>query len=168
MTVTPEGAIRARVLGPEDGEIKGGMGGVTNRFVIGGVETGGNFSIVEHRLAPRALAGPLHRHSSEDEYSFVLEGQVGAVLGDDEYTAKAGDLICKPRGQWHTFWNASDVPTRILEIIAPAGLEELFRSFGELAGPLDPATMAEMAARYGAEVDFERTFPIVQRHGLAF
>ena len=168
MTATAEGIVGARVLGPEDGEIKGGMGGLTNRFMIRGAETGGAFSILEHRLAPRALAGPLHKHSGEDEYSFVLEGQVGAVLGDEEFSAKAGDLICKPRGQWHTFWNAGDLPARILEIIAPAGLEELFSSFGDLVGPLDPATMAEMAGRYGAELDFERTFPIVQRHGLAF
>jgi quercetin dioxygenase-like cupin family protein len=168
MTTRVEGATGGRVLGPEDGDIGGGMGGLTNRFILSAAETDGGFALVEHRLAPRALAGPLHRHDAEDEYSFVLEGQVGALLGDEEFTAQVGDFICKPRGQWHTFWNASDIPARVLEIIAPAGLEELFRSFGALVGQPEPAAMAEMAARYGCQLDFDRTFPIVQRHGLAF
>jgi hypothetical protein len=32
----------------------------------------------------------------------------------------------------------------------------------------DPATLPAMAAQYGAEVDFERTMPLVERHGLVF
>ncbi|MGH3086453.1 MAG: cupin domain-containing protein, partial [Rubrobacteraceae bacterium] len=79
-----------------------------------------------------------------------------------------GDLIFKPRGQWHTFWNAGDAPARILEIISPGGFEEAFREMHALGEDLDPATMAEIAARYGGEVDFERTTPIIERHGLAF
>ena len=50
------------------------------RFMLAGDETGGGFSLVEHPIPPRALAAPLHRHSREDEYSFVLEGRLGAML----------------------------------------------------------------------------------------
>jgi quercetin dioxygenase-like cupin family protein len=56
------------------------------------------------------LAAPLHRQTREDEYSYVLEGRVGALLGEQEGFGEVGDLIFKPRGQWHTFWNAGDVP----------------------------------------------------------
>ena len=73
-----------------------------------------------------ALAAPVHRHAREDEYSYVLEGQVGALLGDEVVVGGPGDLIFKPRGQWHTFWNAGDEPARILEIISPAGFEGFF------------------------------------------
>jgi mannose-6-phosphate isomerase-like protein (cupin superfamily) len=83
----------------------------------------GGFSLVEHPMPPRALAAPLHRHSREDEYSYVIEGRMGALLGDDVVYAEPGDLVHKPRDQWHTFWNAGDAPCRILEIIAPGGLE---------------------------------------------
>ena len=34
-------------------------------------------------MSARALAAPLHRHSREDEYSYVLEGRIGALLGDE-------------------------------------------------------------------------------------
>ena len=52
---------------------------------------------------------------------------MGALLGDEVLTAEAGDLVFKPRDQWHTFWNAGDEPCRILEIIAPAGFERVLR-----------------------------------------
>ncbi|MGI8876677.1 MAG: cupin domain-containing protein [Egibacteraceae bacterium] len=166
MTDHTQATAGPRVLGPRDGEIMGPEEGVRDRFMIDGKDSGGRLALVEHLMAPRALAAPLHRHSREDEYSYVLEGRVGALLGDDEVFAEVGDLIFKPRAQWHTFWNAGDTPARILELIAPAGLEDLFRQFG--AGLPDPETLMPMAACYGCELDFERTFPIIERHGLKF
>src|SRR5215207_8648955 len=109
---------KARVVGPEDGKA-GRIGSIGVRFMIYGEERGGGFSLVEHPMPPRRLAAPLHRHSREDEYSFVLEGRVGALLGDEVLVGGPGDLIFKPRDQWHTFWNAGDEPARILEVISP-------------------------------------------------
>jgi hypothetical protein len=68
----------------------------------------------------------------------VLEGRLGALLGDQEVVAGPGDLVFKPRGQWHTFWNPGEEPTRILELITPAGLEDLFRELGALGDDFDP------------------------------
>jgi mannose-6-phosphate isomerase-like protein (cupin superfamily) len=157
-----------RVLGPGDGEIAGASESRTDRFMIDGIDTGGRLAIVEHTLPPHILAGPLHHHSREDEYSYVLEGRLGAVLGDQEVVAHAGDLVFKPRGQWHTFWNPGDTPTRVLELITPSGLEELFRELGTPGVELDPATLPALAARYGCQVDFPATTTILQRHGLRF
>ena len=56
----------------------------------------------------RTLVAPVHLHTREDEYSYVLEGRMGAQLGDDVVYAEPGDLVFKPRNQWHTFWNAGD------------------------------------------------------------
>ena len=81
-------------------------------------------------MQPRALAAPMHRHHREDEYTFVLEGGIGALLGENVVIGNPGDLIFKPRGQWRTFWNAGDAPARILEIISPAGFESCFRELG--------------------------------------
>ena len=158
----------ARVLGPQDGEVMGPPDGVTDRFMVGGEESGGGFALVEHRMAPRALAAPLHLHTREDEYSYVLEGRVGALLGEEEVFAQAGDLIVKPRGQWHTFWNAGDVPARILEIISPGGFEEAFRDIDAFGEEITPENIAEIANRYGVDADFEGTMPIIERHGLTF
>ncbi|WP_020384857.1 cupin domain-containing protein [Kribbella catacumbae] len=157
-----------RVLGPHDGLSITDPGNRTDRFLIDTEDSGGGFSLVEHTLAPKVLAAPLHRHTREDEYSFVLEGRLGALLGEDEVFAEAGTLVYKPRGQWHTFWNAGDTPIRLLEIISPGGLEQLFRKLGEPGGEYDPETLPALAAEYGCEVDFEATMPIVERHQLTF
>src|SRR6476619_2198370 len=53
---------------------------------------GDGFALVEHTLPPRALGSPLHRHTSEDEYSYVLEGRLGAQLGDGVVEAGPGEL----------------------------------------------------------------------------
>src|SRR5712672_2583727 len=130
----------ARIIGPEEG-IEGFLGSIGVRFLIDGADAGEHFSVVEHPMSPRALAAPLHRHLREDEYSFVLEGRLGALLGDDVLEAGPGDLVFKRRGEWHTFWNAGDAPCRILEIISPAGFERFFEEFVDLGGAAkaDPA-----------------------------
>jgi mannose-6-phosphate isomerase-like protein (cupin superfamily) len=167
MDTSQEPIMGAHVLGPYDGEVAGAPESRTDRFMIDSKDTGGRLSVVEHTLPPHVLAGPLHHHSREDEYSYVLQGRLGALLGDQEVYAEAGDLVFKPRGQWHTFWNPGDAPTRILELITPAGFEDAFRELGAL-GELDPATLPALAARYGVKLDFEGTATILQRHGLRF
>ena len=110
----------------------------------------------------------MHRHRNEDEFTYVLNGRIGAVIEGHEVVAEAGDLLFKPRGQWHTFWNAGDEPAVCLELISPAGLEELFRSFASLTEPPTPEVLAGLAIEYGCEIDFEKTLPLVERLGLVF
>ena len=159
----------ARILGPSDGRV-GLLGSMGVRFMLAGDETGGGFSLVEHPIPPRALAAPLHRHSREDEYSFVLEGRLGALLGDEVVYGHPGDLIFKPRGQWHTFWNAGDEPARILEMISPAGFERYFEQMVDLleqsVGATDPSELGAIAARHGLEVDRESIPPLTEQYGL--
>jgi quercetin dioxygenase-like cupin family protein len=159
----------ARVLGPKDGKA-GFLGSMGVRFMIEGIDSGGGFALVEHPMSARALAAPLHRHSREDEYSYVVEGRVGALLGDQVVEGSPGDLIFKPRGQWHTFWNAGDEPARLLEIISPAGFEMYFAELVELGGStqMEPQDRAALAARYGLEVDPQSIPDLVRRFELTF
>jgi mannose-6-phosphate isomerase-like protein (cupin superfamily) len=157
-----------QLLGPGDGEILGDPGAVMDRFMIDADRTGGRFVLLEHRLAPRALAAPLHLHTREDEWSYVLEGAVGVIADGRELEVEQGDLLFKPRGQWHTFWNAGDSPARILELISPAGMEELFRRLDLSPELMEPETLTRLAGEFGAQVDFDGTLPIVERHGLRF
>src|SRR6202790_4502176 len=126
-------ATLAKIVRPRDGK-SGFLGSIGVRFMIDGAETGGGFSLVEHPMSAHALAAPLHRHTREDEYSYVIAGRMGALLGDDVLEAGAGDPGLKPRGERQTFWNAGDDPCRILEIIAPAGFERFFSELVALGG----------------------------------
>jgi mannose-6-phosphate isomerase-like protein (cupin superfamily) len=157
----------ARILGPHEGEYAGEPGVLHDRFLINAQETGGRFAVVEHLLPPRALAAPLHRHSNEDEYSFILERTVGALLADEEVYGTPGVLIFKPRGEWHTFWNAGDTPARILEIISPGGFEQAFRDLDELGDELTPEAVSAIGQRFSVDIDFEGTALLAERHGLS-
>jgi quercetin dioxygenase-like cupin family protein len=155
------------LLGPEEGEVVHLLAlGV--RFMIDGWQTGGAFSLVEHPLPPRALGAPLHTHHDEDEYSYVLEGRVGVQLGPDEVKAGPGDLVVKPRGIAHTFWNAGDEPARLLELISPAGFENYFRELAPLlaAAERDQAAIGAIVARYHLDIDFGTIPALAERHGL--
>lgn len=167
---TMKASTAPKIVGPRDGKA-GSLGAIGVRFMIDTEETAaGGFSLVEHPLPPRALAAPLHRHSREDEYSYVLQGRMGALLGDHVVYAESGDLVHKPREQWHTFWNASDEPCRILEIIAPGGFEDFFDELVEagLAGPPALDWLAGLGARYGLELDFESVPVLCERFGVVF
>jgi mannose-6-phosphate isomerase-like protein (cupin superfamily) len=159
----------AVIVGPNDGKA-GSLGSIGVRFMIDGAGAGERFSLVEHPMGPRALAAPLHRHSREDEYSFVLEGRMGALLGDQVVEAEPGDLVFKPRDQWHTFWNAGDEPCRILEIISPAGFERFFDELVDMGGAAtaEPATFIDLCARYALEMDPDSIPGLVERFGLRF
>ena len=149
---------------------QGWVGGLGVRFMVPGADADGGFSLIEHSLAPRALAAPLHRHSQEHEYSFVLSGRVGALLGDEVVYGGPGDLIYKPLAQWHTFWNAGDQPASLLEIISPAGFEKYFEELLDLVagGKPDPAKIAPIARRYGLELDPASIPKLCARFGVTF
>ena len=107
-------------ISPTDGE-RADFPGLGTRYLIRSDQTDGRFGLVEHIIPPRALAAPIHTHENEDEYSFVLEGRMGAQIGDQVVEAGPGELVVKPRGIPHAFWNAGDQDVRLLELISPGG-----------------------------------------------
>jgi mannose-6-phosphate isomerase-like protein (cupin superfamily) len=167
MEIATAQATKPKLVGPEDGKL-GFLGSIGCRHMIDGGETDQGFSLLEHPMSPRALAAPLHLHTREDEYSYVLEGKMGALLGDEVVTAEAGDLVFKPRNQWHTFWNAGDEPCRILEILAPAGFEEFFKELADMGGAInaDPADLTALGERYGLHFKLESVPELVERFDL--
>ena len=156
-----------KVLGPRDGQA-GFLGSIGVRLMINSAESHGGFSLVEHPMSARALGAPLHRHNREDEYSYVLVGHVGALLGEHVVHGRPGDLIFKPRNQWHTFWNAGDEPARILEIISPAGFEQYFAELVALGGSraASPETLQALGRRFALEVNPQSIPELLERFHL--
>ena len=146
----------------------GDLGVVGARFIMDGRPSDGRFSLVEHPIDPRGMAAPLHLHTREDEYSFILEGQWGFWQGGNVAFAGPGDLVYKPRDVWHTFWNATDRPGRLLEIISPAGFDQFFVELAALvnSGPVAEEAVAALNATYGLQVDPEGTARIAAEYRL--
>jgi mannose-6-phosphate isomerase-like protein (cupin superfamily) len=150
--------------------ITGDLGSIGARFIMDGTLSSGRFSLVEHPIRPQGLAAPMHLHTREDEYSFVLEGRWGFQLADEIVYAEPGDLVYKPRDVWHTFWNASDEPARLLEVISPAGFEQFFIEVARLAetGGLgdDPTEFLALGEPYGLRADLDSIPGLLAAHGL--
>ena len=143
-------ASRVKIVRPGEGasgELGPGLGVV---FKIDGDDSGGALSVVEHPFAVGTLVPP-HVHTREDEFSIVLEGEIGFRSGDQEVVLGAGGYIVKPRGEVHAMWNAGNVPARMIEIISPAGFEEFFRSLTNMTAQGEPSQEAvtELAERHG-------------------
>ncbi|MBA3365827.1 MAG: cupin domain-containing protein [Actinobacteria bacterium] len=155
-------------LGTDDGA-RADFPRLGNRYVLRAEETAGRFALVEHTLPPRSLAAPIHVHEHEDEFSFVIAGRMGAQIGDETVEAGPGELVLKPRGIPHAFWNAGDEEARVLEIISPGGFAQYFAEMAPVLtaedGP-DLEALGAIQARYGLTMDRDRIGPLMEQHGL--
>jgi quercetin dioxygenase-like cupin family protein len=146
--------------------LEGPLGAI---LLLGPNASDGRFSLVEHPLAPRALGAPVHTHRNEDEYSIVLEGTIGIELDGEAFEAGPGSVVVKPRGIPHAFWNPTDEPARLLELIVPGGFEQYFAEIGAVLagpGPPDVEALGQIAARYGLELDPSSIPRLAREHGL--
>jgi quercetin dioxygenase-like cupin family protein len=157
-----------KVVKPGEGRAGELLEGIGVVFKLDGADTGGALSVVEHPFAVGALVPP-HIHTLEDEFSIVLEGEIGFRSEDQEAVLGAGGYIVKPRNEVHAMWNAGKVPARMIEIIAAPGFEEFFRELADMnqAGPPDMARIDELSERYGI-IDAQPDWlpDVIRRYGL--
>jgi mannose-6-phosphate isomerase-like protein (cupin superfamily) len=143
--------------------------GLKNRYVIESSDTDGRFALIEHRIPPRTLAAPTHTHEREDEYSYVLSGRMGAQIGDVVVDAGPGELVVKPRGIPHAFWNSGDEETVLLEVISPGDFASYFDEISPILscdGPADFEKLAQVQQRYALTMDFESIGRLMEQHEL--
>lgn len=146
--------------------LEGPLGAV---LLLPSAATNGQVAVVEHPLAPRALGALVHTHRNEDEYSLVLEGRIGVEIGGETLEAGPGDVVVKPRGIPHAFWNPTGEPARVLELIVPGGFEAYFAELAAVfsrPGPPDLAAIGAVAARYELELDPSSIPRLAEAHGL--
>jgi quercetin dioxygenase-like cupin family protein len=162
-------ATTVKVVQPGEGRRGGLMPGVGVIFKIDGVDSGGALSVVEHPFEVGGFVLP-HVHHREDEFSIVLEGEIGFRSEDKEVVLGPGGYIVKPRGEVHAMWNAGLMPARMIEIISPAGFEELFRTVVDLTerGEAEMSKLVELANRYEVPMAEPEWFAdVIERYQLS-
>lgn len=122
----------------------------------GAADTGGLFTLVEGVIGPRTPGPPLHVHHGEDECLYVIDGHLLVQLGEERHDLPPGAFAWLPRQIPHAFANGSDSPVRILGVIVPGGVEEMFADlaayFAQLQGPPDPDRLRAIWAPHGRQV----------------
>ena len=124
-------------------------------------ETTGGGVVVTEQLAPRGAGSPLHVHHREDEWFYVLDGELAFWVGGETIEAPAGAFVYGPRDVPHTFVVTSE-QARFLLVTEPAGFDGFMRALGEPAqtmtippqpeGPPDMQMVTQVAAEYGIEI----------------
>src|SRR3954464_11078803 len=109
-------------VGPGEGDtIQGPVGGPLT-FKVRGHQTGGALTALENVIPP-GEGPPLHTHAEEDEFWWVIEGELRFTLGEERKSARAGTFVFVPRGTPHNFQNVGKEDARILVMFTPAGME---------------------------------------------
>ncbi len=128
--------------------------GALTTVLLEGRATEGDVAVLEFVVAPRSFGAPPHVHHDEDEYFYVLEGEVHFLNEDRVVAAPAGTFAAMTRDHLHAFWNASDAPARLLLAIAPGEAGAFFdQVVADLraSGTVDPAKIGETVARVAKE-----------------
>ena len=129
----------------------------------------GSAAIVEHTVEPKSIGAPLHKHTHEDEISYVLEGTLSVIQDGKVQVARPGEYIVKPRGIFHTFWNAGNERIRFIEVITPGNFEYYFAElapFLETGKPPQMDKVRETGIKYGLIVDPTGADDIIRQYGL--
>jgi quercetin dioxygenase-like cupin family protein len=145
--------------GPGEGEAMWFLGQLVT-IKSAGESTAGRVAVTE-TLAPRGSGSPLHVHHNEDEWFYVIDGELTLWVGGHVITAPRGSFVYGPRDVPHTFTVSSE-QARFLLVVEPAGFEGFLRTLGEpaqqlvipppAAAPPDIEQMTAAAARYGLEI----------------
>jgi quercetin dioxygenase-like cupin family protein len=155
-TTTTVGPI---ALGADEGEALWFLGTLAT-IKASSETTGGRVAVIEH-LAPRGAGSPLHVHRREDEWFYVIDGELTFWVGGQVIAAPSGAFVFGPRDVPHTF-EVSSERARFLLVAEPAGFERFMRAAAEPAGalalpppparPPDPARLGALAAEHGIEI----------------
>jgi quercetin dioxygenase-like cupin family protein len=155
MTKTEE-KRKTLVLGPQDHRMREPLDvlGEPGLVKLAGADTDNAVAIV-HLTVPKLAGPPLHRHSREDEWFYVLDGELTCEVDGQRFTAGAGASAFAPRDTAHTFQNFRDEAAHILVMVTPAGLDQFFEDVTALNKGLsqpDFARVEQLMQSYGMEL----------------
>jgi quercetin dioxygenase-like cupin family protein len=160
MSTTTSASATPIALRPDEGEALWFLGTLVT-IKAAEETTAGRVAVIEH-LAPQGDGSPLHVHHREDEWFYVLEGELTFWVGGRVIQAPAGSFVYGPRDVPHTFVVSSDEGARFLLVTEPAGFEGFVRALSEPAAtrtlpppssqPPDLERLVALAAEYGIDV----------------
>lgn len=114
-------------------------------FKVATRDSNGTLFAIEHENLTKG-GPPVHFHLHQDEWFFVMEGEVLFQVGGERKLLRAGESILGPRMVPHGFCAVGDKPGRMIITFTPAGkMEDFFRA---VAIPNGPAMDAEVFSRY--------------------
>ncbi len=128
-----------RVIGPAEGfQLANPIGGQMI-VKLRDADTSNGFSLFDN-IIPAGSPGPrLHRHLRHEEFFIVLDGELTIQIGTETSTAEPGSVVVIPRGVAHRPSNRSSLPTHVLLMFSPGGMDHFFEDAAASAIPMQRA-----------------------------
>jgi quercetin dioxygenase-like cupin family protein len=152
-----ETSVAPIALGRDEGEALW-FTGFRAEVKAGSATTAGRLTVIEH-LGTQGLGSPLHVHSREDEWFYVIEGELTIWVGGRTIAALAGSFVYGPRGIPHTFVVASE-QARFLVVTEPGGFDGFMRALSV------PATAAHLPPPGTPVPPLERMMALAAEYGI--
>ena len=155
------------IVESSDGRIVSFLGNEIT-FKIQGGQTSGAFSIIEGLYPPGNFTPP-HRHEKTDEVGYILEGELGVMVADEDFRAGPRTFFVRPKGVPHALWNVTNRPVLYLDMYTPAGMEAWFEELARLVSASTPAGMEQLfeaGRRYDTIFMPELAPRLIQKFGL--
>lgn len=154
--VVAEEKLKALILGPQDNRAKETLDVLGQPAIVklAGGDTNGAVAVI-HVTVPELSGPPLHRHSREDEWFYVLDGEITFEVDGQRWKTSTGSSAFAPRGTVHAFQNFSDTTAHMLVMVTPAGLERFFEDVTALNKGLsqpDLEATSKLSMNYGIEL----------------
>ena len=159
MSTTSIPSVAPIALQPGEGEARWFIGAL-GTIKAAAETTNGQVAVLEFRW-PEGGGSPLHVHRHEDEWFYVIEGELTFWVGGKVIVAPAGSFVYGPRDIAHTFVVTS-TEARFLMVTEPAPFADFVRALSEPANsltlppasvePPSPEHMTAVAAEYGIEI----------------
>lgn len=151
---------KVKIVEPNNGKHIAVAGDI-NTIIVSKEDTGGRYSFIEAKVFPGG--GPVpHIQTHEHEGFYVIEGQLTFNVNNKRIEAKPGTFVNVPPNVLHSFKNETNAIAKLIIILSPPGMEQLFVDVGvevsdtSLKPP--PITkeqiqkFASLAAKYGMEI----------------
>jgi mannose-6-phosphate isomerase-like protein (cupin superfamily) len=155
------------VVDPQAGRVLM-MAGIEATRKVQGDQTSGGFSITEQVAQPGSFVPP-HMHEKFDEVSYVLEGELGVMVGEEEFQVPTGAFVVRPKGVPHALWNIGERSTRFLDMYTPAGHEAFFEEVARMLSAVPPPPLdqvLEAGRRFDTIFLAELAPPLMAKYNL--
>ena len=122
--------------------------------LLSGHETAAGVTFYLSKVPPNSAGAPPHIHAHEDEFFYVVSGEMTFLSEDDVIAMGPGGFAALTRDHLHGFWNASDEEAVVLMAATKGGFEQFFDDVARevSANPdLSPAEVGDIVGRLAAE-----------------
>lgn len=126
------------------------------------IDNNGAFDFVISKIR-RGTEPPPHIHTREDEFFYILSGEMRVFVEDEVFLVTAGECVFMPRGKAHA-WLITSEEVHLVAVIAPGGFTEAFNKLSAPAERMEVPTDADIETY--ANADLTETIKVHEQYGV--